>query len=138
MESHASVPFAAQGRNLDADARLMTPPVGATAAMSASNRWISPLPASPRPPWPSTRRSRIEADRIDVASASIATGKSRLNLAGQIENLADPHGKFDFRARIDNGDAERIFETKLLDRGTAEVKRAPSGAAGAMFPFPAI
>ncbi|MGA2041492.1 MAG: translocation/assembly module TamB domain-containing protein [Bryobacteraceae bacterium] len=120
VESHASVPFAAQGRNLDA----------ALVFDAAGPRYrgdiaIEPLefaaPGVAQTAVAIHASFALEANRIDVASASLATGKSRVSLAGQIENLADPHGRFDFRARVDNGDAERIFETKLLERGTAEV-----------------
>ncbi len=121
MESHASVPFAAQGRNLEAT--LAYDAAGRSYRGSVS---VEPLDITAPGIAPTAlaiaASFSIEADRIVVSSSSIATGRSRLNLAGQIDNLAAPHGKFDFQARIDNGDAERIFETKLLARGTAEVK----------------
>jgi translocation and assembly module TamB len=120
VESHASVPFAAQGRNLEA---LLT--YDAAGPRYRGSVAIEPLefaaPGVAQTAVAIHASFALEANRIDVTTASLATGKSRVSLAGQIENLTNPHGRFDFQARLDNGDAERIFETKLLARGTAEV-----------------
>jgi translocation and assembly module TamB len=121
VESHSSVPFAAQGRNLEAALAYE-----AACPRYRGNIAIAPLvfaaPGVAQTNFAITASFALEPNRIDVSAASLATGKSRVSLSAQIENLADPHGRFEFQARLDNGDAERIFETKLLDRGTAEVK----------------
>ena len=120
VESHSSVPFAAQGRNFQA--ALVFDPAG---PRYRGNIAIEPLefaaPGVAQTAFAVTASFVLESNRIEVTAASLATGKSRVSLAGQIENLADPHGRFGFQARLDNGDAERIFSTKLLARGTAVV-----------------
>ena len=121
VESRASVPFSAQGQNLEAALRYE-----AAGPRYRGNISIEPLDLT----CPGTAETAItigaaftiEPNRIDVTAASLATGKSRLGISGQIENMADPRAQFEFQTRIDNDDAERIFKTKLLDRGTAEVK----------------
>lgn len=121
VESHASLPFAAQGRNLQAVLVY-----DAAGPRYLGNINIAPLDVSA----PGVARTALavgasfalEPNRIAIAAATFATGKSRLSLSGQIDNLAAPRASFEFQARVDNGDAERIFETRLLDRGTAEVK----------------
>ncbi|MGD0047680.1 MAG: translocation/assembly module TamB domain-containing protein [Bryobacteraceae bacterium] len=121
VESHSSVPFSAQGRNLQA--ALAFDPAG---RRYRGNIAIEPLefaaPGIAQTAFAITASFALEPNRIEVFASSLATGKSRVSLAGQIENLAAPHGRFEFQARIDNGDAERIFSTELLARGTAEVK----------------
>ena len=120
VESHASVPFATQGRNLDAALAY-----DAAGPRYRGNIAIEPLefaaPGIAQTDFAITASFALEPNRIEVTAASLAAGKSRVSVAGQIENLAAPHGRFEFQARLDNGDAERIFETKLLERGTAEV-----------------
>jgi translocation and assembly module TamB len=61
----------------------LTPPVRATAAISPSSRWSSPLPAVAQTAVAIHASFALEANRIDVASASLATGKSRVSLAGK-------------------------------------------------------
>jgi len=120
VESHSSVPFAAEGRNLSAALGL-----DATRKRYRGNIAIEPLQFEA----PGVARTEaaigvsfvLERNRIDIDSFRLATGKTRLNLAGNIENLAAPQGRFDFHLRLDNGDAARIFITQLLDRGTVEV-----------------
>jgi len=121
VESHSSVPFAAQGRNLQAALVF-----DSTGPRYRGNIAIEPLefaaPGIARTALAITASFALEPNRIAIAAANLATGKSRLSLAGQIENLAAPHGSFEFQGRLDNGDAQRIFETKLLDRGTVDLK----------------
>jgi translocation and assembly module TamB len=132
LESHSSVPFAAQGQNLQAALVY-----DATGPRYRGDIAIEPLEFA-APGVASTKIAvnawfALEHDRIDVTAASFATGKSRVTVSGQIENLADPRALFEFQARVDNGDAARIFETQLLDRGTVDVKGNGiwRGAAGA-------
>jgi translocation and assembly module TamB len=121
VESHSSFPFTAQGRNLEA--ALIYDAAG---PRYRGNIAIEPLefaaPGVAQTAVAIAASFVLEANRIDVTAASFAASKSRVSLAGQIENLAAPHGRFEFQARLDNGDAGRIFETQLLERGTAEVK----------------
>ena len=121
VESHSSVAFAAQGRNLEAALDYE-----AAGPRYRGNIAIEPLefaaPGIAHTAFAIGASFVLEPNRIDVTAARLATSKSRVSFSAQIENLADPHGRFEFQARLDNGDAERIFETKLLERGTAEVK----------------
>lgn len=121
VESHSSVPFAAQGRNLQTVLGY-----DAAGPRYRGSIAIEPLefaaPGIAQTALAITASFALEPNRIAVTAANFATGKSRLNLAGLIENLAAPHGSFEFQGRLDNGDAQRIFETKLLDRGTVDVK----------------
>jgi translocation and assembly module TamB len=121
VNSNSSVPFAAAGHNLRA----------ALTYDKAGPRYrgeISIAPLEFAAPGVAHTEAAIgavfvlERNRIGIDSFKFSTGKTRLSLAGKIENLAAPHGRFDFRLRLDNGDAERIFITQLLDRGTVEVK----------------
>ena len=120
INADAGVPFGAEGRNLSAalDYERAGPRYRGEIA-------IEPLtfvaPGVARTEAAIGASFAFERNRIDIRSFRFATGKTRLSLAGKIENLAAPHGQFDFRLRLDDNDAERIFITQLLDRGTVEV-----------------
>ena len=120
VESHSSMSFSAQGRNLQ-----MALNYDAAGRRYRGNIAIDPLefaaPGVAQTAFAITASFALEPNRIDIVASNFATSKSRLGLSAQIENLAAPHGRFEFQGRLDNGDAERIFETKLLDRGTVEV-----------------
>ncbi|MGD0666085.1 MAG: translocation/assembly module TamB domain-containing protein [Bryobacteraceae bacterium] len=130
VESHAVVPFAATGRNLQAALTY-----DAAGPRYLGNINIEPLdvaaPGVAQTAVAVAGSFALEPNRIAISDATFATGKSRLSLSGQIDNLAAPRGSFEFQARVDNGDAERIFETRLLDRGTAEVKGSARWRGGA-------
>jgi len=121
VEARASKPFAAEGRNLQTSLAYDAkgPRYRGTVA-------IEPLEVAAPGVAPTAVKVdaafELERNRVTVASAGLSTGKSQVSLTGQVENLARPRGAFQFQARIDDGDAARIFETKLLERGTAVVK----------------
>jgi translocation and assembly module TamB len=121
VESRASFPFAAQGRNLQAALAF-----DAAGPRYRGNIAIAPLqfsaPGVAQTDATIAATFALERNRIDIVAFHLATGKTRLTLAGKIENLTAPHGQFGFQLRLDDNDAERIFMTQLLDCGTVEVK----------------
>jgi translocation and assembly module TamB len=119
VENRGKTPFDARGRNLNA--RLSYEGAGSRYRGDLSMRplelrWPGYAPV----PFSVDLGVSIERNRIGIDSATLATGDSRLSLAGAVENLAAPTGKFRYDARLAVPDAVRILRLDGLERGTVE------------------
>jgi len=120
IESRGETPFDARGRNLNL--RLLyerTGPryLGEVSIQPLDVQWPGLSPA----PLAVNLALSIEKNRIGVTSARLATGDSRIEFSGAVEDLAAPRGKFQYEARVSVADASRILHLEELERGTVEV-----------------
>jgi translocation and assembly module TamB len=75
----------------------------------------------------------VEANRIDVDSAKVTSGASDIALSGAIENLASPHGEFQFNASVSVEEATPILRIPELRRGTLELRGNATWRGGSDF-----
>lgn len=115
IETHGKTPFELHGHNLAADLNYERAVPQYRGTIS-----VQPLDLAGRGAATVTASIRLQANRIGIDQASIATGDSRVTLSGTIEDLASPHGTFRYNALIANADAARFLRTRLLQRGTAQ------------------
>ncbi len=117
FESHGSAPFAATGRNLKASMGF-----DRSGPSYRGELAVEPLdlriPGFARTAMNVALGFALERNRIRIESASLATGATRVQLSGAIENLASPKGAFQYQIRAAQGDVARFLRTKLLERGT--------------------
>jgi translocation and assembly module TamB len=64
----------------------------------------------------------IEAKRIGVDAARVTSGASSVVLSGAIENLASPHGAFQFDTNVNVQQATPVLRIPELRRGALEVR----------------
>jgi len=75
----------------------------------------------------------IEANRVDVNSAKFTSGASNIALSGAIENLASPHGEFQFNSSVSVEEATPILRIPELRRGTLELRGKATWHGGSDF-----
>ena len=75
----------------------------------------------------------IEANRIAVNSARVTSGASSVALSGAIENLASPHGAFQFEASVSVQEATPILLIPELRRGTVQLRGNATWRGGSDF-----
>ena len=75
----------------------------------------------------------VEANRIDVSSAKVTSGGSNIALSGALENLASPHGEFQFNASVSVEEATPILRIPELRRGTVELRGNATWRGGSDF-----
>jgi translocation and assembly module TamB len=120
IESRGQVPFDAHGRNLNAKfvyQRAGPRYRGDFSIQPLEVRWGGYGPV----PLDVAMAVTFEKNRIGVASAKIATGDSHVEFSGAVEDLAAPHGFFQYDARASLADVARILRVKELERGAVEV-----------------
>ncbi len=137
VEGRGPTPFAAEGRNLSARFQY-EPPTPGTEPRYRAGISIQPLglhwPAYPLPPLGVTVALALEKNRIDLTSAKLTSGDSRIDFSGAIQNLASPHGSFDYDAQVSVAEAAPIVHLDELRRGTvavlghATLAAAPAGS----------
>ncbi|HUI55431.1 MAG TPA: translocation/assembly module TamB domain-containing protein [Bryobacteraceae bacterium] len=114
-------PFAAHGDNLSA--RLLYDRDGpryrgeiAIQPLDMECAGYHPMPAG------ITMAVTLERDRIDVTSARLTVGGSKVDLSGAVENLAAPRGSFRYDASVSVVEAARILRLPPLRRGTVQLQ----------------
>jgi translocation and assembly module TamB len=120
IESRGQVPFDARGRNLNA--RFLYDLAGPRYRGDLSMQpleiaWGGYAPV----PLNVAMAVTFERNRIGLTSARIATGDSRIDFSGTVENLVSPRASFRYNLRASIADVSRILRVKELERGTAEV-----------------
>ena len=118
-------PFNASGNNLDARFTydLNGPRYHGDLSIQPLNieaGGYHPLPAG------ITTSLTIEGNRIDVKSARLVSGASRVSFSGAIENLAAPRGSFQFDAQVSVEEATPILRIPELRRGSMQLKGTAS------------
>ncbi|HEV3200838.1 MAG TPA: hypothetical protein VGZ73_23205, partial [Bryobacteraceae bacterium] len=134
VEARGEIPFDARGRNLSARFQYEAPPSitgGKTSgATSSGPRYhgdvsIQPLdlrwPRYALPPFGVTLALTMEKNRIDLTSVKLSSSGSRLDFSGAVQDLASPHGAFQYDANVSVAEAAPILHIGELRGGTVEV-----------------
>ena len=121
VESHGATPFSARGSNLAT--RFLYDLNGPRYRGDFS---VDPLHlelGSYRPlPVAIAASLTVAANRIDISSAQVTSGASKVALSGAIEDLASPHGEFKFDASVSIQEATPVLRIPELRRGTVELR----------------
>jgi len=120
VDARGTTPFDARGRNLNlrllyerAEPRY----VGDVSIQPLDLQWPGLSPAA----FAVNLALTVEKNRIGITSARLATGDSRIDFSGAVENLTAPRALFQYDARVSVADAARIANVKELKRGMLEV-----------------
>src|SRR5262249_46936055 len=120
VESRGATPFDAQGEKLAASFQY-----DRTGPRYRSTLAVDPLEVQVEDrkaiPIGANLALEVEKDRIALTSAKLTTGGTSMAFSGAIENLAAPHGKFTYDARVALADVARIFHVPELQRGEARL-----------------
>ncbi len=120
IESRGQTPFNARGQNLNA--RLL---YDVTGPRYRANIDVQPLEvkSSGFGPLPLgiALAATIEKNRIAIDSARFTNAANQVDVSGAIEDLASPHGKFEYNARVSLPDAARIVRVQELRQGMVQV-----------------
>ena len=120
VEARSRIPFAARGENLNVRLAydLLGPRYRGTVA-------IQPLHLSyddyGPAPFAVNLAVTMEKNRIAVDSGTLATGATQVDVKGALEDLAAPHARFQYQARVALADVARIFRVPQLRSGRALV-----------------
>jgi translocation and assembly module TamB len=129
VESHGSTPFDARGRNLNAALAYE-----ATARDYRGSLAVEPLELQlggrAALPVDVSVTVTMAAKRIGIVAANLATGGSRLDVVGGIENLASPRGRFQYSARVAAEDVARFADAPELTTGWLELAGEAQWASG--------
>lgn len=128
VESQGKTPFDARGEKLDAALRYE--PGGPRYGGRIDIQRLDVGAAGYRSSWSVGADVTFERNRIGIHSARLATGESRVQLDGAIEDLAAPHGRFRYDARVNAAELGRDLQIKLLDRGMVEAAGTGEWAGG--------
>jgi translocation and assembly module TamB len=120
VESQGRTPFDARGRNLNA--RLLYDLAG---PRYRGNIYVQPLDVTwggygPLPLGIALAVT-IEKNRIAIDSARLTNATNRVDISGLIEDLASPHGKFEYDARVSLADVGRTVRVRELRQGAVRV-----------------
>jgi translocation and assembly module TamB len=120
VETHGRIPFSARGENLDL--RLAYDLLGPRyhGALSMQPLYLSYDDYGPTP-FAVNLALTMEKNRIAVDSGTIATGATTVALHGALEDLAAPHARFQYQARVALTDIARIFRAPQLRAGIGVV-----------------
>jgi len=129
VESHGSTPFDVRGRNLNVALAYET-----VARDYRGSLAVRPLEIQlgGRVPAPVDLSATVTmaAKRIGIVAANLATGGSRLDIVGGIENLASPRGRFQYNARVAAQDVARFADATGLKTGWLELAGEAQWAGG--------
>jgi translocation and assembly module TamB len=132
VEKRGKTPLDAHGRNLNA--RFAYEPAG---PRYRGNLSIEPLDCNLPGVAPLALRVNlglaVEKNRIEITSGSLATGDSRLEFSGAVDDLNSPQGSFAYLARLSLGDVSRIARVSELRKGAAEVGGNATWSGGGRF-----
>jgi translocation and assembly module TamB len=120
VETHGRIPFAARGENLDA--RLVYDLFGQRyrGALSVQPLYLSYDDYGPEP-FAVNLAVTMEKNRIAVDSGTIVTGRTKVEVKGALEDLAAPHARLQYQARVALTDIARIFRAPQLRAGVGLV-----------------
>jgi len=122
VEDRGQWPFDAQGRNLNARFQYET----AAAPRYRADISIQPLdvhlPGYPLEPLGVSAAVAVEKNRVDFTAVKLTSGESRLEFSGAVQDLASPHGSFDYEAQVAVPEAARTLHLDELKRGTVELR----------------
>jgi translocation and assembly module TamB len=120
IESRGQVPFDARGRNLNA--KFLYERAGPRYRGDLSVQPLEVVWGSYGPvPLDVALAVTFEKNRIGVTSAKVATGDSRIEFSGAVEDLVSPRGAFRYNIRASLADVNRIFRVPELRSGMADV-----------------
>jgi translocation and assembly module TamB len=108
VRNRGRTPFAAQGRNLQAQFRYDFAGLryrGQVSVASTAVRWgdYGPTPLEVR------LELAVERDRVQIHAGRLATSQSQAEFAGAIGNLADPAGSFQYKVHASLGEVARTL-----------------------------
>ena len=119
--SGGRTPFSASGNNLNA--RFLYELSGPRYRGDISMQPLALELGSYRPlPVGISTSLVIEANRIAVNAARVTSGASHVALSGAIDNLASPHGEFQFDATVSVDETTPILRIPELHRGTVQLR----------------
>jgi translocation and assembly module TamB len=132
VESRGQTPFDARGQNLNV--RLLydiTGPRyrGNVNVQPLDVKWggYGPLPLG------IALAVTIEKNRIAIDSARLTNATNQVDVSGVIEDMASPHGKFEYDARVSLADVGRIVRVTELRQGAAQVTGSATWAGSSGF-----
>ena len=123
VESRGSFPFEAKGRNLAATLATVVPGSryrGTLAIAPLDAAWTIDGRQVPLP-FDIATSFMLSRGRIDLDSARLSTGASRVDLNGVLDDLSAPAGSFRYNARIAAADFARVVRLPRLTEGWFEV-----------------
>ncbi len=120
VETHGRIPFGARGENLDLHLAYELLGPRYHGALSIQPLYLSYDDYGPEP-FSVNLALTMEKNRIAVDSGTIATGATRVELHGALEDLAAPHAHFQFQAHAALTDIARIFRAPQLRAGVGLV-----------------
>ena len=120
VETHGRIPFAARGENLNV--RLVYEMLGPRyhGTVAVQPLYLTYDDYGPEP-FSVNLAVTMEKNRIALDSATIATGATRVQANGALEDLTAPHAHFQYHASVALADVARIFRAPQLRGGTGLV-----------------
>jgi translocation and assembly module TamB len=120
VETHGRIPFAARGENLNV--HLVYDLLGRRyrGAVAIQPLYLSYDDYGPTP-FAVNLALTMEKNRIALEGGTIATGATRVELNGALEDLAAPHARFQYQAHVALADIARIFRAPQLRAGVGLV-----------------
>ncbi len=120
VETHGRIPFSARGENLNVRLAydLLGPRYRGTVAIQPL--YLSYDDYGPAP-FAVNLAVTMEKNRIALDSGTIATSNTQVEVNGALEDLAAPHARLQYQARVALADIARIFRAPQLRNGKALV-----------------
>jgi len=120
VEARTRIPFAVRGENLNV--RLAYDLLGRRyrGTVAIQPLYLSYDDYGPAP-FAVNLAVTMEKNRIALDSGTIATGATRVEVNGALEDLAAPRARFQYQARVTLADVARIFRVPQLRAGNAQV-----------------
>ena len=120
VESRGATPFDARGRNLNAALGYAGAARDYRGSLAVRPLEIQ-LGGGAAVPVDVSAAVTMSAGRIGIETATLATGSSRVDIVGGIENLASPRGRFQYSARVAAADLARLAGAPELRTGWLEL-----------------
>jgi translocation and assembly module TamB len=116
VEAHSRIPFAARGENLNVNLAYDVTGPRYRGALSIQPLYLKYDDYGPTP-FAVNLAVTMEKNRIALDSATLATGATKVEANGALEDLAAPHARFRYQARAALTDIARIFRAPQLRAG---------------------
>jgi translocation and assembly module TamB len=129
VESRGATPFDARGRNLNAALDYAGAARDYRGSLAVRPLEIQ-LGGGPAVPVDVSATVTMSAGRIGIETANLATGSSRVDIVGGIENLASPRGRVQYSARVAAADVARLAGAPELRTGWLELAGEAQWAGG--------
>src|ERR1039457_3807010 len=120
VETHGRIPFAARGENLNLHLAYDLLGPRYHGALSIQPLYLSYDDYGPEP-FVVNLALTMEKNRVAVDSGTIATGATKVEVNGALEDLAAPHAHFQYQAHAVLKDIARIFRAPQLRAGVGLV-----------------